>query len=132
MLTAAADADLLIVGSRGLGGLAGFLVGSVALAAGARSERPVVLVRAGEDAADEHLPDAMGSASTGTPYRDVVLGLDLENPGEGVVGFACEAAQRRAADLRVVHGWSPPPAGLRRRTRRRTVRTVRGGEPSSG
>jgi nucleotide-binding universal stress UspA family protein len=110
LLAAAEDADLLVLGSRGLGGVAGFLVGSVALAAVARSERPVVLVRAGQDAADEHLPDATGSASTATPYRDVVLGLDLENPGEAVVGFAFEAAQRRAADLRVVHGWTPPPS----------------------
>jgi len=108
LLTAAEDSDLLILGSRGLGGVAGFLIGSVALAAVARSERPVVLVRAGEDAAAEHLPDATGSASIDTPYRDVVLGLDLENPGETVVGFAFEAARRRTADLRVVHGWSPP------------------------
>ncbi|WP_405876471.1 universal stress protein [Streptomyces sp. NBC_00005] len=110
LLTAAEDADLLVLGSRGLGGVAGFLVGSVALAAVARSRRPVVLVRAGEHAADEHLPDGTGAASTDTPYRDVVLGLDLENPGEVVIRFAFEAAQRRAADLRVLHGWSPPPS----------------------
>lgn len=110
LLTAAEDADLLVLGSRGLSGVVGFLVGSVALAAVARSERPVVLVRAGEDAADEHLADATGSASTDTPFRDVVLGLDLENPGEAAVGFAFEAAQRRAAGLRVVHGWTPPPS----------------------
>ncbi|WP_329600034.1 universal stress protein [Streptomyces pseudovenezuelae] len=108
LLSAAADDDLLVLGSRGLSGVAGFLVGSVAHAAVAGSERPVVLVRAGADAADEHLPDATGAASTGTPSRDVVLGLDPENPGEAVLGFAFEAAQRRAADLRVVHGWTPP------------------------
>ncbi|MFF4505033.1 universal stress protein [Streptomyces sp. NPDC001401] len=108
LLTAAEDADLLVLGSRGLGGVAGFLVGSVALAAVARSERPVVLVRAGADTSDEHLPDAMGAASSDTPYRDVVLGLDLETPAEAVIGFAFEAAQRRAAGLRVLHGWSPP------------------------
>src|SRR3954454_20992120 len=108
LLTAAEDADLLVLGSRRLGGVAGFLVGSVALAAVARSERPVVLVRAGEHASDEHLTDATGSASTDTPYRDVVLGLDLENPGEAVLRFGFEVARRRAADLRVLHGWSAP------------------------
>ncbi|MFJ9535866.1 universal stress protein [Streptomyces sp. NPDC101225] len=108
LLAAAEDADLLVLGSRGLGTVAGLLVGSVALALVARVERPVVLVRADERAVDEHLPDASGTESTGTPYRDVVLGIDLEQPGESVIRFAFEAAQRRAAGLRVVHGWSLP------------------------
>ncbi|WP_240499110.1 universal stress protein, partial [Streptomyces prasinus] len=45
LVKAAEDAELLVLGSRGLGGLAGFLVGSVGLAVVARTERPVVLVR---------------------------------------------------------------------------------------
>ncbi|MEU6144574.1 universal stress protein [Streptomyces sp. NPDC047081] len=106
LLAAAENSELLVLGSRGLGAFAGFVVGSVALAVVARTERPVVLVRAGERAEDERLPDAGGDAATTTPYRDVVLGLDLENPADAVVGFAFEAAQRRAAGLRVVHGWS--------------------------
>ncbi|MFF9818695.1 universal stress protein [Streptomyces sp. NPDC014006] len=110
LLAAAENTDLLVLGSRGLGTLAGFLVGSVALAVVARSPRPVVLVRAGASAADEHRPDATGAASTATPYREVVLGLDLENPEDAVIGFAFEAARHRAADLRVVHGWSLPAA----------------------
>lgn len=108
LLAAAEDCDLLVLGSRGLGTVAGFLVGSVALAVVARARRPVVLVRAGGRAEDEHLPDAAGAASTSTPYRDVVLGLDLENPGEAVIRFAFESAQRRGARLKVVHGWSLP------------------------
>ncbi|MEU1571068.1 universal stress protein [Streptomyces collinus] len=110
LLAAADGADLLVLGSRGLGTLAGFLVGSVALAVVARSPRPVVLVRAHESAADEQRPDATGTGSTVSPHRDVVLGLDLEDPEDTVIGFAFEAARRRAADLRVVHGWSPPAA----------------------
>ncbi|MGY4742234.1 universal stress protein [Streptomyces sp. ATMOS53] len=107
LLAASEDTELLVLGSRGLGTVAGFLVGSVALAVVARTEQPVVLVRAGEHAEDEHLPDAMGAASSSTPYRDVVLGLDLEEPGDAVVEFAFETARRRAAGLRVVHGWNP-------------------------
>ncbi|MCX4993118.1 universal stress protein [Streptomyces sp. NBC_00568] len=108
LLAGAEDTELLVLGSRGLGAVAGFLVGSVALAVVARSERPVVLVRAGEHAADEHLPDATGgAAASSSPYRDVVLGLDLEEPGDAVVEFAFETAARRAAGLRVVHGWNP-------------------------
>lgn len=108
LLAAAEDAELLVLGSRGLGSVAGFLLGSVGLAVVARSRRPVVLVREGERAEDEHLPDASGAASQATAYRDVVLGLDLEDPHDAVIEFAFDAAARRAAGLRVVYGWNPP------------------------
>jgi nucleotide-binding universal stress UspA family protein len=112
LLAAEEDTELLVLGSRGLGTVAGFLVGSVALAMVARAERPVVLVRAGEHAEHEHLPDATGAASSTTPCRDVVLGLDLhlEEQGDAVIEFAFEAARLRAVGLRVVHGWNPPTA----------------------
>ncbi|MGW5430026.1 universal stress protein [Streptomyces sp. NPDC004059] len=106
---AAKDAELLVLGSRGLGGIAGFLVGSVGLGVVAHAERPVVLVRAGEQAADEHETDAAGVASAATSFRPVVLGLDLGSPDETVIRFALGAAARRAAPLRVVHGWNPTP-----------------------
>jgi nucleotide-binding universal stress UspA family protein len=107
LLTAGKDSELLVLGSRRLGTVAGFLVGSVALAVVARTERPVVLVRAGERAEDEHVPDATGTGTVTTAYRDVVVGLDLDSPADAVVEFAFEAARRRAAGLRVVHGWNP-------------------------
>ncbi|MBK3624382.1 universal stress protein [Streptomyces asoensis] len=110
LLADAADAELLVLGSRGLGTVAGFLTGSVGLAVVARSERPVVLVRAGESAAQEHLPDASGQESASTAYRDVVLGLDLEEPADEAVEFAFATARRRASGLRVVHGWNPAAA----------------------
>src|ERR1044072_9337647 len=56
LLAAPGEAELLGLGSRGLRAGAGFLVGSVSQRVVARSVRPVVLVRAGEAAADEHLP----------------------------------------------------------------------------
>ncbi|MER7515545.1 universal stress protein [Streptomyces sp. NPDC126499] len=40
------DGDLLVLGSRALGGVAGYLLGSVGLTVAGRIERPVVLVRA--------------------------------------------------------------------------------------
>ncbi|WP_030684409.1 universal stress protein [Streptomyces sp. NRRL B-1347] len=97
------DEALLVLGSRGLSGIAGFLLGSVALAATAHAVQPVVLVRAGEQAADEHLMDPAGVPSAATPYRPVVLGLDTSNPHDAVVTFAFEAAARRSTSLRVVH-----------------------------
>lgn len=107
LAAAAEDTELLVLGSRGFGTVTGFLVGSVALAVVARAERPVVLVRAGGQAGVEHLPDATGATSVTTGYRDVVLGLDLREPSDSVLGFAFEAARCHAAGLRVVHGWNP-------------------------
>ncbi|MFF1296336.1 MULTISPECIES: universal stress protein [unclassified Streptomyces] len=108
LVDAAKDADLLVLGSRGLSGIGGFFVGSVGLAAVAHTETPVVLVRAGEQAADEHELDPVGIPSAAAPYRPVVLGLDPAAPDDSVIEFAFEAAVRRSAALRVVHGWNLP------------------------
>jgi nucleotide-binding universal stress UspA family protein len=106
---AAKDAELLVLGSRGLSGLGGFLVGSVGLSAVAHAQCPVVLVRAGEQAADEHALDPAGIPSAATPFRPVVLGLDTDSPHETVITFAFEEAARRATALCVVGGWNLPP-----------------------
>ncbi|MEV5012271.1 universal stress protein [Streptomyces sp. NPDC093064] len=104
----AADAELLVLGSRALGGVGGFLAGSVGLSVVAHAERPVVLVRAGEQAADEHEMDPAGIPSAAAAFRPVVLGLDTAHPDEDLIRFAFEAAARRGTSLRVVHGWYPP------------------------
>ncbi|WP_405876484.1 universal stress protein [Streptomyces sp. NBC_00005] len=109
LVKAAEDAELLALGSRGFSGIGGFMVGSVGLAVVAHAERPVVLVRAGEQAADEHQVDPVGIPSAAAPYRPVVLGLDPDGPDDSVIEFAFDAAIRRSAVLRVVHGWNLPP-----------------------
>ncbi|MBD0741356.1 universal stress protein [Streptomyces sp. CBMA152] len=106
---AANSAELLVLGSRGLGGIGGFVVGSVGLSAVARAGRPVVLVRAGEQAADEHEMDPAGVPSAAAPFRPVVLGLDTDHADDTLIEFAFDAAGRRATSLHVVHGWFPPP-----------------------
>ncbi|MDL2074882.1 universal stress protein [Streptomyces sp. GXMU-J15] len=106
---AAEGARMLVLGSRGLSGLAGFMVGSVGLSVVAHTTTPVVLVRAGEQATDEHAPDPSGIPSASTPYRPVVLGLDADHPDAAVIEFAFEAAARRETKLRVLHGWNLPP-----------------------
>ncbi|MET8130568.1 universal stress protein [Streptomyces sp. NPDC005251] len=106
---AAKSAELLVLGSRGMGGIGGFMVGSVGLSAVAHTERPVVLVRAGEQAADEHEMDRSGIPSAAAPFRPVVLGLDIHHPDDTLIEFAFDAAKRRATSLHVVHGWFPPP-----------------------
>ncbi|MFE5857580.1 universal stress protein [Streptomyces sp. NPDC056500] len=59
------DAELLVLGSSGLGGITGFLVGSVGQAVVSRAEGPVVLVRA-LTAADDADAAAASTGSTGS------------------------------------------------------------------
>ncbi|MGW3498521.1 universal stress protein [Streptomyces sp. NPDC001020] len=113
LLQAAEQADLLVLGSHGPSGVTGVLLGSVALAVVADAEGPVILVRAGEKAEDEHLPADDGSASTRTGYRDVVLGVDVADPSDKAIEFAFDAARLRQARLRAMYAWhAPSPFGL--------------------
>ncbi|MGW0826888.1 universal stress protein [Streptomyces sp. NPDC002845] len=105
----ARESELLALGSCGLSGIAGFLLGSVGQAVVAHAERPVVLVRAGEQAVDEHGKDPSGIPSAAAPFRPVALGIDTSDPDDTLIGFAFEAAVRRETLLRVVHGWNLPP-----------------------
>ncbi|PCG85857.1 stress-inducible protein [Streptomyces sp. WZ.A104] len=108
LLDATYDAELLVLGSRALSGLAGFLVGSVGQSVVARAELPVVLVRAGERTADEHVEDSAGPPSTATGSRPVVLGLDTDSPDDTMITFAFEEARCRDATLTVATGWNLP------------------------
>ncbi|WP_239515966.1 MULTISPECIES: universal stress protein [unclassified Streptomyces] len=89
---AAEESELLVLGSRGQGGVAGFVVGSVALSVVARTRHPVVLVPG---------PDPM-------PGGDVVLGLDLSHPCDEVLDYAFSQAHRLGVPLRVVHSPHAP------------------------
>ncbi|MFC8419831.1 universal stress protein [Streptomyces sp. NPDC057236] len=108
LLDAARDAELLVLGSRALSGLTGFLIGSVGQSVVARAEVPVVLVRAGEQAADEHVKDPAGIPSAATGFRPVVVGLDTGSPDETVITFAFDEALRRGAPLTVLRVWNLP------------------------
>ncbi|MFE9255216.1 universal stress protein [Streptomyces sp. NPDC006879] len=94
----AADAGLLVLGSRGVGGLVGFLMGSVSMSTLAAVETPVVLVRA-TDAAEHAEP---------APYKEIVVGVDIHEAADKVLAFAFEEATRRGCALRAVHGWKMP------------------------
>ncbi|MFF7452276.1 MULTISPECIES: universal stress protein [unclassified Streptomyces] len=113
LLAAAEEAQLLVLGSRGLSGVAGFIIGSVSQRVVARSGRPVVLVRSGEASADEHLPVSGGISPDEIPeipFRDVVLGLDTRRPCDELIEFAFEAAHRYGAGLHVIHAFRAPSA----------------------
>lgn len=91
-----ARSDLLVLGTRGFGGLRSFFVGSTALPTVAHARCPVVLVRAGGGD-----PDRKG---------DVVLGLKPDKAPEEVLRFAFDTAERRSVALRVLYGMDVPPA----------------------
>jgi nucleotide-binding universal stress UspA family protein len=110
LVSAGAEAELLVLGSRAFSGIGGFLAGSVALATVAHVTGPVVLVRADETPESERVPDADGVPSTRGPYREVVVGVDTAHPCEEVLAFAFESAALRSAQLRVVHAWQLPLA----------------------
>ncbi|MEU0343692.1 universal stress protein [Streptomyces bobili] len=108
LLAAAADAGLLVLGSRGLGRTAGFLLGSVSRLVAARAQRPVVLVRSFAQEGQ----DANRGAAPETSDGDVVVGVDLAGPDDAVLAFAFDAASRRGAGLRVVHGCGQESEGI--------------------
>jgi nucleotide-binding universal stress UspA family protein len=101
LLSSAADAEALVLGSRGMGGFHGLLVGSTGLAAAARAGCPVVLVRKGEDST-RPAPDP------GRPLP-VLLGLDARHPSDALIEYALRAAADRGTWLRVIHTWGLPP-----------------------
>ncbi|MET9854525.1 universal stress protein [Streptomyces sp. NPDC006450] len=107
---AAQEAEVLVLGSRGLGAMTAFLVGSVSQAVLAHAERPVVVVRTGSWMESAYLSAPDGSGPQEGAYRPVVLGLDLSRPCDELLDYAFHAAAARRAPLRVVHGWSMPPA----------------------
>ncbi|MFF2701505.1 universal stress protein [Streptomyces cyaneofuscatus] len=106
-LTAAAnEAEVTVLGSRGLGGVVGFLIGSVSLAVVGRARRPVVLVRSGSASSGA----GSGDAGSGDAGSGIVLGVDIEQPCDPLLAFAFGEAARRDEELRIVHSWSPSPA----------------------
>ncbi|GAA1965256.1 universal stress protein [Amycolatopsis minnesotensis] len=80
-------ACLLVLGSRGLGGFTGLLMGSTAIALAGHGHCPVVVVR--------------GEITTGT--LPVTVGVDGSAHGDSAIGFACDEASMRGVGLRAVH-----------------------------
>ncbi|MFK0290523.1 universal stress protein [Streptomyces sp. NPDC090442] len=96
---AAGRADLLALGSRGLGPVARFALGETGLDLVPRVAVPIVLVRAQQDSAAAEEAGSIG------------VGVSLHDAGGGLLAFAFETAARRAVPLRAVHGRSLSPFG---------------------
>ncbi|MCX2924768.1 universal stress protein [Streptomyces sp. NEAU-W12] len=83
------DAELVVVGSRGMGGFIGLLVGSTAVHLASHGRCPVLVVR-----------------ETGAADGPVVLGVDGSPAGAKAIDFAFAEASLRGAELVALHSWT--------------------------
>lgn len=93
LMTESREAQLLVLGSRGRGGVTGMLLGSVGIALAAHAACSVVVVR---------------GAHRGDPAPQsgpVVVGIDGSPTSDAVLAFAFEAADARKVPLVAVHTW---------------------------
>ncbi|MBF8185730.1 universal stress protein [Nonomuraea sp. K274] len=88
----ARDATEVVIGSRGRGGFAGMLLGSVSVHVAGHVNCPVVVLRG------EHRP----------PRGEIVAGVDDSPECEPALAYAFRQAELRDATLRVVHAWQLP------------------------
>ncbi len=93
LLRCGRDAALTVVGTRGRGGFAGLLLGSVSLRVAAHCTTPLMVVR-GEN---------------GDGHHRVLVGIESDADTDAL-HFAYQEARRRACSLRVLHAWQYPAA----------------------
>ncbi|MFD5448122.1 universal stress protein [Streptomyces sp. NPDC003470] len=91
------NASLLVVGTRGRGGLTELLLGSVSLGVAGHADCPVVVLRGSHD-------NQAGRAVRGR----VVVGVGEGAADAAVVRFAAEEALRRGVPLDAVRAWRRP------------------------
>jgi nucleotide-binding universal stress UspA family protein len=90
LLTAAADAALLVIGRRGAGGFAELRVGSVSQICAACARTALVVV-----------PDTWQREES--EFGLIAVGVDGSPSGQAALGFAFEAAAERGAELLLIH-----------------------------
>lgn len=99
LVVEARRARLLVLGDRGLGGLAGLMLGSVAVSLAAHGACPVVIVRGDRG--------RTGSVPGDGAQDPVVVGIDGSPVSEAALAFGFDAAAARGVGLVAVHAWSP-------------------------
>ncbi|WP_248960121.1 universal stress protein [Sphaerisporangium perillae] len=91
--TESEEADELILGSTGLGGVAGVVLGSVGRSVAWHAVGPVVVVR----------------RSPPTRHGEIVVGFDGSRLSEAAMEYAVQEARLRGARVRVLYAWRTPP-----------------------
>jgi len=99
LITESATAQVLVIGTEGLGAVTALLLGSVARSVVPRSACPVVVVR---------------QAHPGDGGGQVVVGVDHPMTSDAALRFAVEAARSRGVGLVVVHAWHDTVVGAER------------------
>jgi nucleotide-binding universal stress UspA family protein len=100
LLEASKDADLLVVGARGLGGFRGLLLGSVSQQCLHHADCPIAIIR----------PDA---GPPGAEHVErIVVGVDGSHAAVRALTWAVEEARIRRAALVVVHAWHVPAVAV--------------------
>jgi nucleotide-binding universal stress UspA family protein len=97
LVEASTDADLLVVGARGLGGFKGLLLGSVSQHCLQHATVPVAVIRANDRR--DIVPTGIIVAVDGSPTADLAL------------AWAAAEARQRKTTLAVVHAWQPHAVG---------------------
>jgi nucleotide-binding universal stress UspA family protein len=105
LLEASADADLLVLGARGLGGLRAMVLGSVTRQCLHHASIPVAVVH--------HDPDGEPPADPIRPGSDnrIVVGADGSETSKRALAWCVDEARRRHARVTAVHAWMPPYVG---------------------
>jgi nucleotide-binding universal stress UspA family protein len=96
ILEAEENADVVVLGKRGLGAFARLIVGSTSIAVAGRSRLPAIIV---PDTWDQH-------THVGAP---LVVGLDTDHYDDRVLTFAFERAHQLSVPLVAVHAWETHP-----------------------
>jgi len=106
LLEAAAGADLLVVGARGLGGFRGLLLGSVSQQVLHHAEVPVAVVRM-SGAAEVSAPAVAGTDADGGPEH-IVVGVDGSDASRAALRWALSEGALRHAVVEALHVWEVP------------------------
>lgn len=93
LLEMSKSVTMIVMGSRGLGGLSGMVMGSVSAAVVSHASCPVVVVRE-----DNNVDEA-------NKYGPVVVGVDGSEVSQKATEFAFAEADARGAELIAVHTW---------------------------
>lgn len=99
LIEASEDADLLVVGARGVGGYRALLLGSVSQHCLHHATTPIAVVR--DDSRDREP----------TGCERIVVAVDGSGPAQRALRWALHEGRLRKAAVEVVNAWQPPYIG---------------------